>query len=345
MAAPLHPDGYLSGLVNRVRTYADHSSRQAQFTNQAIVEEAWKSLETVLTDVYPTAATPPTVEFPINVVSGTDRYAVPPNLGELNRIYLKDTATGVITAEFWPRHQQDLGGPNVYLEDGVLRFRPIPTGNITCYVSGILSGAIPMHQNLSPLFSGTNDTGTQLLTTTNMVIFPTTTDWLIGTFDRRPNAYIGRIVRILGTVNSVSPTGYGFFPIQERVVTAQSFVSNRLQLTFDRPLDFNPNIVVDKVTISGYTTVTQFVYEIVPSIDYGIFTCLEWDVARRLLSLEGSSPKLTTIRAEYEHVKRAVALRMSNSFLAGGGPHRKIPGTHRKSYPFWSVSYGGSISP
>lgn len=320
MSAPYVEHGLLTKAIRWVRTRANEPRASAKYSDTRVLELLSEELASVTEDAYAMAVHPPYAEFTLVPVSGQQRYMLPPNVKEVHRIGVKDTTTGLWQWEVKPLSRNYPLGPQVVFEGGnIIRFLPTPSGNTalvgeTITVEYIPGGVMPMHQSVLAVYSADNDTGTQLLTTTGGRLIATSTSWFMGEFDRRPNAFLGQVLRLLATPTDKSPTGYNFFPVQERPLTSYAVATGAV--AWSPPLDFDPSTVSDKAILIPAIDIasgrTYFIGEVVPNVDSALFGLAAIQAAQVIATAENRSDVVGRLATIEQRAKRAALLRWSN---------------------------------
>ena len=326
MAVPYAPHGILSKAIRWIRKQANEPL-DVKYTDEEILEFLSQELDNVLEDVYGESAAPPYAQFPIVLVTDQERYVLPPNIKEVHRYAKLDTTTGLVEWEFIPGSRQDPTGPTVVLEgSSVVRFIPAPNdwAGQTITLDYIPGGVMPLHQNVSPVYDTDNDAGTQILTASSFSLFETNTTWRLGTYDRRPNAYVGEMLRILGTVTDTAPSSpaYEFFPVQERQILTYDITTQAV--TFEPNIDFDPANCDDKQVLVGAVDTlgrTYLLYEVVPDVDEGVFWLAALEAAISIAAAEKRDGTVKILVERRIGRKRGILSRWSNKEMRTGVHH------------------------
>lgn len=330
MAAPYHPEGYLARAIQWVRIWADepaYADRKYKDSDITLMIES--ALDAVITDLYNQASAPPVCRFNVTMVANQEYYVLPANVGEIRRWCHLNTLSGVPDWELIPRGDRNAAGPCV-IEDGTSGFRllPIPIkGGDILTVEYVPNGHMRLHQNATPRGSGST-----LYTGANSDEFLmnfTTTPWFLGVFDKRPNAYLGSVVRQLGTVADVKPpvssgNSIAWWPVQERRMTAFSFYNNgraRVQPAWDSQVTYAS---IDDPQNFGQPgdPQTYIIYEVLPDVDPAIMWLGAMEAAIQLLTIEKKFDKVKGIRDLYERRKRDAQLRWANAEMRRGAGYQ-----------------------
>lgn len=313
-------ESYLGKVLRWVRKFADEPIARVKYTDADLVDLWCGSMDGVMVDVYAMADTVPRARATITLVAGQDYYMFPPNVGTLERLSVLDATTGICRWEVDSRALYHPWGPGYVLDGNQgIRFIPKPqlvTGDLLT-VEYIPSGIIYPHLNVAPVFAGTGDAGTQIITASGMRLGFPASNLFIGRWDRRPNAFLGQRVRLLGTTNGVVPSGLStpFTPIQERSIMTYDLYTHATigwSPNLDTGVDFaNASDPVDPETLGlpAGDDKTYVIYEVLPSVDEGILWLGALETARMLIGVESKGRKQSWIEAQTQRTKRSLQLR------------------------------------
>lgn len=338
--APYHAQGFLSRAIRWVRKYADEPVvGNTKYTDYDLSVMLSHAMNPVLNDLYSMASNPPVARVSYTTVAGQDYYAFPPNVGEFRRLANISSVNNMPIWEIVPRPDDTPAGPGVLIE-GLAGFRLVPTpqsGGDTIVLDYVPSGVLYPHQNAAPLWTKANDTGDPQLTLSTdgsssyFYLNPRPTAWKLGMYDPRPNAYLGQVVRILGTINDSVPTSVGapLFPVQERIATAYDlFTSCRATLkpglSSQLFVSGDPTPVSDPVANSvvgvtyGESPRTWVVYEVLPAVDPAVLWLAMLQVAIELCTIEQKKSKVPGLMAIQMKQARAAQLRWANTNMRTG---------------------------
>lgn len=318
MAAPYHDHGHLSRTLRWIRIWADEPAYgSAKYSDAQLCEMLEAALDQITIDLYNQASSPPLAQYSATLVVNQRDYLLPVNFGEWRRIAKIHATTGMPEWEIVPRSNLSPIGPGVrFNAHGGFSMLPIPqtSGDIITF-DYIPMGHLKVHQNAVPLRDGS----TLRITDDDFYLNASNTSWFLGTFDRRPNAYIGQVVRLLGTTHDVIPsmqTDEGtvpWFPIQERRIDSYDlFDSAKYTVAPDWDLvDWTGLSDNDSLGAAGDPQ-TYLVYEVLPDVDPAVVYLAGLDVAVQILSIEKKREKRDAIQALLERKKRAAQLRWAN---------------------------------
>lgn len=322
MAQQYHSESYLSRTVRWVRAHADEpATANVRYTNDDICTLLWGVQDEVMTDLLAASPSVPVSRYTFEIVADQELYQLPPNISEFHRLCKFNSMTGLPQWEVCPRDRMHPWGPGFQME-GLSRFRltPIPrTGGESITIEYVPGGLCMAHQSVMPIYTGANDTGTQLLTTSGGVLTHTSSDWFLGAYDRRPNAYIGQIVRLLGTTNGATPSGFSFFPVMERTVNTYGGPADSLSVGWKPDIDLTTaqlGALADPQTFPGMVSPrTYVVYEVIPMIDPMVMWLATIRTAQRIVTIQDKPRKMALLENIYQKQKRTLLNRWSNQQL------------------------------
>jgi hypothetical protein len=230
-SSPYHRQGYISRCLLWIRAHADESIVKQKYNDVDLSMMLMASLDQILTDLYTSAECPPLSRYNVTVVPNQRYYMLPPNVSEIHRVSCIDQTTGVQRWEIIPENKYSPYGPGI-LFNGLLSFELLPIWTSSnnqdiLTIEYVANGQMMFHQNATPVYMGAGDTGLNIIEQQGFALFSAeNTGWFLGIFDRRPNAFLGQRLRVLGTVRDIAPVGYPFFPVQERMVDRYYLDSN-----------------------------------------------------------------------------------------------------------------------
>ena len=178
----------------KVRHYLDDPDLDAKYDDNYLVRFFLPSAMTdVISRVSQMSDAQILSSFTLSLTAGTSSYKLPPAVAQVVRIGTIEPASGLFYDDLKPRGQFNPNGPNWTLQGNTLVFQPsvqetkeytlvfVPSGDIMCQYTA----ADPVS-----LVQSINSNGTFTMANT-----PT-----IGSYDKRPNAYLGSYLRVLGNV-------------------------------------------------------------------------------------------------------------------------------------------------
>lgn len=274
MAYTAQPAGFLADTVQKIYDYANEPSDNPKWTTDKLFPLIRGAYGRIMQDVNGIGQNPIVVRFDVTVTATDRTYLLPPNVGQVLMIGKVDTVTGNFFEQVIPRSRLNAYGSGVSLEGPTIRFEPNWGIGETLRVLYIPNGDFSIHLG----------TFTQNATGVSTTAFPLTLSPSEGYFDRRPNAPLGSIVRLLSAVSAAgvasTPTGYDYFPIQERPVSGYTSTSHIV--TVPVAFDFDPS----SASVMSGTDPAVITYEIVPFMGDLFQEALAFDVAGRIAGIE-----------------------------------------------------------
>jgi len=269
MSYTAQPVGFLAETIQRIYDYANEPSDNPKWTSDKLFNLIRGSWARAMNDVNTLGKDPIVVRYDIPVTNSQKTYLLPCNVGQILSFGKVEPQTGEFYEVVLPRSRLNPCGGGVLFEGNLVRFEPSWPSSETLRILYIPSGDFVCHLGTF----AASDTG---VSATKFPISLTPTE---GYFDRRPNGYIGSVVRLLscvdGSNNAVNPSGYGYFPIQERPIV--SVAGTTRLATVDPAFDFDP------ASLTGGT----ITYEIVPFLGQLFQEAVAWDVAAIIHGTEG----------------------------------------------------------
>lgn len=285
----------LSELVETVRFYINEASIDAKYTDPKLWRLINLMAAQVMTDVRLVAENPITVRFTITLTADKYVYGLPPYVGEVLRVGSYSSDYNTWSWLFEPRSRWNPLGPGIeWLGQGHVRITAgVIETNTAIDIEFIPNGEVMPHASDALPASHLDLTDNKV----KLVLDPT-----VGQFDRRPNAYLGQVLRIYDgplTSGDLDETPPAFFPIAEHIITA--YDSNTLLVTVEPDL------------ASWYDTGSAglFAYEIVPVFGKSFMAAVALKTAVHVLAFE-LPERLPPVEREYHKAKRALLLSWSN---------------------------------
>ena len=186
----------LQTLVDRVRLLTDETGSD-RYEDKDLLEEfilpAWVCF---WTDISMLDEDPILLASTVSIIAGTDRYILPPIIGDIWALAMNSATTNARTHDWQKRNEWHSAGAGWRIEGNELVFQPKPTTTEDWLLIYRPSGDCLPHVGSGTVVSSTVIT---------LAATPT-----LGSFDARDNAYVGLFLRTLeaGRV------------IQERVISA-----------------------------------------------------------------------------------------------------------------------------
>lgn len=279
-SSALSGSGFLSDVVSLIRKATDEPGTTPKYTDGDIVELIQVALDTVLTDIHINTDHPIIIRYEITLVDGTQNYILPPNVGELIRVAKINSTTGLPEYEVWPGSYQNPGGCGWKLEGNVLRLLRDWDSTDTLELTYMPNSEPLLHLGTA-----------EAVTATTITLMATPTD---GTLGKRPNEYVGMLVRVLSSTENVH---------EERLITAYN-VTTRVA-TINKAWDNTPTGTLKYEVVPIYSRMIKHLVALRASID--------------LLSQEGNAQRMATLNQNYA-IKMS-AMRRQVSKKEGRFPH------------------------
>lgn len=301
----------LGGLLERaVEQYRaavrePHNTRQLA-NDQALLNltSAWQS---VINDLSSMSQRPLlfSADYALADYDADDLYPLPVTANCVKHVTVLDSAGNVLGHvrhlrkydRMEPQYGYALRGPHIRV------VRPtIITGLTTLRVWYEPGGFLPLH------YGTLDSTNATLVDQTNgLWVRPNQATLVAGQLDYRPNAYVGGYFRIYET--SSAPTGYSNTTLNVDEQPIVDFDETNQRCTLENALLF-PTLAAKGGT---------WKYEIVPSVDWGIWSCVVLLAARETSNVWGRRSRASGINTEYQ--TRMRTMRYGESTADGESPN------------------------
>ncbi len=304
---------FLSNIIDDVRLVLDDPAVSEKFTDQEIIRLAGPSFRRVLRDVNTVSSRPYVCVFTVPVVVGTQRYELPPAIGE---VLIMGEFDSDIDQYSWVNHPSSRYAAyrsGAWLEGRTVVLATKPTATYDLRIEYIPSGDFLPHEGARCFSSGTLDDITKTFALVEPVNESDSTKLLRGLIDARQNAYIGARIRIWNLApQTASPREPEI--LEERTIisyvidptlVSQGSGSSRL-VTVDTP--WSTSIVENGTDV--------YQYEIVPIGAEGVRLVMMLGIAMTLAAAAGLSERRKLITEEYR-----MAIRNERLFDAFYSPY------------------------
>lgn len=319
MAYDTQPQGYLAQVTEDIRDALDMGSNTSKWTDSKLYGHIIKSWHDIMTDVNGLGENAIHVQYSLSLSNDTSIYQLPANFGRFVRIVKDYGGQGLQTEVMVPNSRLNPYGGRVLFEGNYIRLEPRPSSSETVTIEYIPDGYCSIH-------TGEANFGEDGLTSSQI---PLDYDPAEGYFDKRDNAYVGQVVRLLKSEEVDAPASHVYWPVQERIITAVDSTTGIA--TVNLPWDPDP-------VAEGIGAVT---YEIVPFLGLHFRSALVWRVAQKIAIIEdtsGRSGKASRLQALYQQEMRNIRLGLVNkNSRTGQGFRGDVPGSGRFG---WSVGNG-----
>lgn len=193
----------LQTLVNRVRLYADAPESDRYTDNEVLEEYVLSEWVNFWTDINMGNEDPVLMMYTLSLVAATNRYLLPPCVGEVWGLFQNHATDNLRQYEFRRRGDWHSAGPGWRVEGNEIYFEPTPSEASTWSMLYRPSGDMLPHVGSGTVVSSTVIT---------LASSPT-----LGRLDRRTHAYVGMYLRTLDS-GKVS---------QERIISAYDAATRR----------------------------------------------------------------------------------------------------------------------
>jgi hypothetical protein len=292
-------EGFLTRSLTRVRTALDEPEINAKYGNPLIIEYLETAYADVLGDISLNSQHPLLVRYDIPLANQASEqwYDLPPIMGSLRDVQLLNTA-GDVQGHLSPQHLTSPWGQTWRIDHNRLW---IDKNTFSQFYS-IRLFFVP----LKP--ARLHDGSAAALTASTITLAATPTK---GTLDRRPNAYAGAVVRILGAATNDL--------MQERIICSYNATTRVASI---KP-DFDP------VPTATSTPVVPILYEIGTTLDQVVDMAVSLYAARTIAAIEGQENRYRALDREITRMSRRIRLNAANYDAYAGGymsPDTASPG-------------------
>ena len=218
-------NSFLYTVLERIRGYLDDPDFDAKYDNDFLIRHIIApSMVDVWSRINMNLDNPVVLRHAIEFEKNTEYYQLPPSVGEVWRIALRNS-DGRVIDEVMPRNEFHPQGVGWSLEGNTLRFDPKHAASIGTNTWNIYY--VPSGDTMPHYSSGGGTMQADLKT----FLLDTTPN--LGAIDRRENAYAGQILRV------IPATGM----IEERVIESHDVSLSQVttRIAFSTPLSSNVN--------------------------------------------------------------------------------------------------------
>jgi len=244
--------------ITRIRTYLDDPSLDAKYDNDFLVRQIIEpEMVNVITSLNATREEPILCKFLLDsLITNNERIELPPNVGVIARIAKLNT-DGTVANDVARRDETDPRGPGWHLDGRDLNIRPDWDESGTDDGSSYNVWYIPSG-DFNPHYSAGGGT----LATLNTVTVDTTPD--VGGVDKRQSAYIGGVLRVWSTDDSI---------VEERVITSYDVSAGTVGVRTDFSSDLTNGSV-------RYEIVPEFMGHLWQAV--ALASCMNLGIARNI---------------------------------------------------------------
>lgn len=265
----------IRGAVEDLRRRIGDNIVADKYTDGQLLDMIGIAWERVVQDINVGMSTIPLyLTTTIAFAAGAKEFILPACVGHLVKLELKNTDLDTI-AIIPSRGIHNWRGANFVIAPPFIRFDKNLTAELDVVLTYIPRGNPYMHEGTIAVAAFDTDADTIVLDETPN----------IGTWDARPNAYVGMMFRsISGTAD---PTGYAYFPWMERRIVAYAPATKEVTVS--------PSL--DSALIPATGTVT---YEILIMADTFLLHLCTIEAVRSLMAVEQRRHRRVDMREEYE---------------------------------------------
>ena len=238
----MHSSGsILKTYCEKVRHYLDDPDLDAKYDDNYLVRFF---LASAMTDVISRVSmmSDAQIVLPLNitVAQNVQYYRLPPMVRQVLRVGVVNPSTGAFIEDHHPRSEFNVYGPGWSIEGNLLSFKPYPIEAKTYTVLYVPSGDVAVHYEAAA--HGTiNANGTFTLHSSGS---------LLGSLDKRENAYTGCFVRIFGT-NITDECLVSGYDAATRVCTLRTAAANPVGSYSYEIVPFLMEPLIDAVSLSA----------------------------------------------------------------------------------------------
>lgn len=317
MAYTTEIQGFLGNATERIRDALDMGSQNTKWTDSKLYPYIINSWADLMKEITANADNRIVVGHTITLSRDTSIYQLPSNFGKFIRLVRVNESSGYHDEHIVPRSRLNPHGAGIMFEGNTLRVEPKWSGTTEALLlEYVPDGSCTIH-------TGELDMSHAAVSATTLMLDTSPSE---GYYDRRSNAYVGYVIRLLQSVEIDAPAGYNTFPIMERIITANSDGV----ITLNSALDIDP-------TEESLGNVT---YEIVPFLGQDLEEPLVWRVAQKIATIEdnsGRSGRPSRFQNLYLQELRNIRLSLANKNTRTGGKwNHDVPGGSMG----WSVGNG-----
>lgn len=303
----MHSSGsFLRLIIAQARFYLDEVTVDAKYGDSFIVSNL---IYPVMTDVLArlnlNQDNPITVRHEIVLKTGVEHYILPPTCQEIWRVATTDENNRIL-ADWYPKGQMNPMGPGWSIEGNSLTVRPLPTASAAMQVWYIPTGNVLSHL------------GTGYLQGNELVLAGTPT---LGMRDKRPNAYTGSVLRILG--ETWQERIIQSYDVRQRIVTVRVPFEEEWEETSSENTEVTGGTFSGSSTSSGGFTTSNVsssggyaqtvTYEIAPVYSAALWEAIACGVALKIATARNAKEtKVALIEREYRKALKTIIDNLAN---------------------------------
>jgi hypothetical protein len=225
----------------KVRHYLDDPDLDAKYDDNYLVRFFLSSsMSDVISRVSMMSDAQVVAVLPLTVAAGTQYYQLPPHVRQILRVGTTVADSGVFMEDFHPRSEFNVYGPGWSIEGNIISFKPYPTEAKNYTILYVPSGDVAVHYE-NAAHGVRNANGTFTLHSSGS---------LLGSLDKRPNAYVGSYIRIFGT-NITDECQVSAYDAATRVATLRTTPTNAAGSYSYEVVPFLMEPMIDAISLSA----------------------------------------------------------------------------------------------
>lgn len=264
-------NSFLYTVCDRMRAYVDEPDLDAKYNDTYLCRHIiGPAMVDILSRLNNTIGSPLICSFDITLTASNTAYYLPPCVQQVLRVITTDT-NGSPILDAIPRDIFHRNGPGWRLEGtpGALSFT---TPSAPVGADQVITVWYIHNGDVRPHYGDGTLTLASTVPTITLDLLPT-----IGDLDRRPNAYVGCVLRIIPTTPQ---------PIEERHIISHTYSGGVWTITLDRPLTYTSNGTV--------------AYEIAPAGSESLYEAIAvWGAMKIGTALRLSEVHQRSLRTQY----------------------------------------------
>ena len=267
-----YEESFLYRMIADTRLNMDEPGLNKKYSDAQIITKIEQAYTTVIGEVNRNSQTPVVGYFTLDYTSGTQVYQLPHHIGSVYAVY-EECSTTKSRVFYHSDSRLNPSGRLVWMEGQFLHIQPnAVTSGSTLTVEFISNGSSRLHTGYLTNASHVDSDKTGVTIGTSIGY---------GTLDTHEHAYVGCVLRILGSA------------IEERVITA-----------YDR----TTGIATLEFALSGTYTSGNSYYEIAPPIHRGMDHVISLFTSKWIASIEGHTTRAAQLHKMYIQAIRTVRL-------------------------------------
>jgi hypothetical protein len=294
---------FLTRMIDNIYSLTDEPQINKKYTTDDVIAKIQEEYVLILQRVNRHAKNKMVVTWSFTPSNSVSRYTLPPNVGAIKSVYTKNSAATTSPRYFFYDHMPEAAFPGqLSIEGQTLKF------NLTDYPT-MFQDATTVYVDYVP--TGVGDLFEQVITTytSTSATIPLASP-IQGNIDRRHNAYLGAVLRVVQDNNNVQT--------QERIITSQTFSGTNLVITFEPALDPVPDSANLRV-------------EIKPPMPLNMDMLIALGVAARIVDREGSAGRAQALWNDY-NTKLGDLIQTVNQMNVMEGPNTSRRALNRTTF-------------